>query len=128
MEAAERFRNLLRESVRIHLRADVPVGTCLSGGLDSGAIALLMRDISRGARQPIERHAFSCHFDIPEANELEFTQQNMAAAELQAHFVEPSDKDFEADLLPLVWHQDEPFGSTSIFAQWSVFRLVRNGD
>jgi asparagine synthase (glutamine-hydrolysing) len=125
-DAAERFRELLRESVRIHLRSDVPVGTCLSGGLDSGAIALLMRDISRSEQMPIERHAFSCHFDIPEADELEFTRQNMAAAEVRPHFVEPGDREIEADLRSLVWHQDEPFGSTSIFAQWSVFRLVRD--
>jgi asparagine synthase (glutamine-hydrolysing) len=125
-EAAGRFRDLLQESVRIHLRADVPVGTCLSGGLDSGAIAMLMREISRGEQLSMERHAFNCHFDIPEANELEFTQQNMAAAEVQPHFIEPNDRDIEADLVPLVWHQDEPFSSTSIFAQWSVFRLVRD--
>jgi asparagine synthase (glutamine-hydrolysing) len=125
-EAAARFRNLLEESVRIHLRADVPVGTCLSGGLDSGAIAMLMRHISRAAQLPIERHAFNCHFDIPEANELEFTRQNIAAAEVQPHFIEPNDGDIESDLIPLVWHQDEPFSSTSIFAQWSVFRLVQN--
>lgn len=124
-EAAGRFRELLRESVRLHLRADVQVGTCLSGGLDSGAIALLMRDISQTTGAAIERHAFSCHFDTPEADELEFTRQNMNAANAYPHFVEPTDQDIEADLQCLVWHQDEPFGSTSIFAQWSVFRLVR---
>jgi asparagine synthase (glutamine-hydrolysing) len=121
-----RFRELLRESVRIHLRSDVPVGTCLSGGLDSGAIALLMRDISRGEQLDVERHAFSCHFDVPEADELEFTRQNMTSAQVRPHFIEPNDRDIEADLRSLVWHQDEPFGSTSIFAQWSVFRLVRD--
>jgi asparagine synthase (glutamine-hydrolysing) len=124
-DAAGRFRELLRDSVRMHLRSDVPVGTCLSGGLDSGAIAVLMRDISRSAKLPVERHAFSCHFDIPEANELEFTRHNVAAAEVQPHWIEPSDRDIEADLQPLIWHQDEPFNSTSIFAQWSVFRLVQ---
>ncbi|MBR1244191.1 asparagine synthase (glutamine-hydrolyzing) [Bradyrhizobium sp. AUGA SZCCT0274] len=126
IDAARRFRELLYESVRVHLRSDVPVGTCLSGGLDSGAIAVLMREISRTSERPVERHAFNCHFDIPEANELEFTRQNIAAAEVQPHFAEPADRDIVDDLQSLVWHQDEPFGSTSIFAQWSVFRLVRD--
>jgi asparagine synthase (glutamine-hydrolysing) len=124
-EAAARFRDLLEDSVRIHLRADVPVGTCLSGGLDSGALSLLIRQVAQRGGLPVERHAFSCHFDIPEADEREFTLQNMAAAEVIPHFIEPTADDIAADLKRLVWHQDEPFGSTSIFAQWAVFRLVR---
>lgn len=127
-EAAEQFRALFRESIRIHLRADVPVGTCLSGGLDSSSIAILMREIALEEGIDVRRHSFSCHFDAPEANELEYTNASIAAAQTIPHFVEPNDHDIESDLRKLVWHQDEPFGSTSIFAQWLVFRLVhQNG-
>lgn len=124
-QAADRFLGLFRDSVQIHLRSDVPVGTCLSGGLDSSSIAMLMRQISLDQDATIERHAFNCHFDVPEANELEYTQLSMEAAHVIPHFVEPTDNDIQNDLRKLVWHQDEPFGSTSIYAQWSVFRLVR---
>ena len=123
--AAERFRELLKESVRIHLRADVPVGTCLSGGLDSSAIAMLMREIANEAGLAIDRHAFSAEFDVPEADERYYTRLSIKAAEVRSHIVQPREEDLLADLHKLVWHQDEPFGSTSIYAQWSVFRLVQ---
>jgi asparagine synthase (glutamine-hydrolysing) len=122
--AAEQFRALLKDSVRIHLRADVPVGTCLSGGLDSSSIAMLMREVARDAGLDIDRHSFSSHFDMPEADELEYTQMSIAASKVVPHFVEPTADDLMADLRKLIWHQDEPFGSTSIYAQWCVFRLV----
>lgn len=124
-EAAERFRELLKESVRIHLRADVPVGTCLSGGLDSSAIAMLMREIANEAGLSVERHAFSAEFDVPEADERYYTRMSIEAAQVRSHVMQPREEDLLADLHKLVWHQDEPFGSTSIYAQWSVFRLVQ---
>jgi asparagine synthase (glutamine-hydrolysing) len=127
-EAGERFRALLKDSVRVHLRADVPVGTCLSGGLDSSSIAMLMREVAADAGIAIGRHSFSSHFDAPEADELEYTRTAIAASEVVSHFVEPNETDLATDLRKLVWHQDEPFGSTSIYAQWSVFRLVHQNN
>ncbi|MBV8773826.1 MAG: asparagine synthase (glutamine-hydrolyzing), partial [Deltaproteobacteria bacterium] len=124
-DAAEQFRALLKDSVRIHLRADVPVGTCLSGGLDSSSIAMLMREVAREAGLELDRHSFSSHFDAPEADELEYTRMSIAASEVVPHFVAPTAESLLADLRKLVWHQDEPFGSTSIYAQWTVFRLIQ---
>lgn len=124
-EAAEKLRALLKESVRVHLRADVPVGTCLSGGLDSSAIAMLMREIANEAGLSVDRHAFSAEFDVPEADERVYTRMSIEAAQVRSHIVQPREEDLLADLQKLVWHQDEPFGSTSIYAQWSVFRLVQ---
>jgi asparagine synthase (glutamine-hydrolysing) len=46
------------------------------------------------------------------------------ATGVRASFTHPTGEDLLAELERLVWHQDEPFGSTSIFAQWSVFQLV----
>ncbi len=127
-DAAAQLRMLLKESVRMHLRADVPVGTCLSGGLDSSSIAMLMREVALESGLDIERHSFSAHFDIPEANELEYTEASIAAAEVVPHFTEPTADELLSDLRKLVWHQDEPFGSTSIYAQWAVFRLVQQNN
>lgn len=123
--AAERFRELFKDSIRLHLRSDVPVGTCLSGGLDSSSIAMLMREIAADTGVQLDRHAFSCEFDIPEADEREYTAQAIKAAEVKPHYIQPTGDDLLADLGKMIWHQDEPFGSTSIFAQWSVFKRVR---
>lgn len=125
-EAAAEFARLLRQSVGLHLRSDVDVGSCLSGGLDSAAIVCLMQSIlddasgGRGARQ----HTFSAVFDEPEANEAEYAREVIRATGVEAHWTTPSPVDLLADLDRLVWHQEEPFGSTSIFAQWSVFKLI----
>jgi len=124
-EAAREFGRLLRESVRLHLRSDVPVGTCLSGGLDSSAIVCAIHRELTGESGGERQHTFSCHFEQEEANELEYMRAVIEKTGVAAHFVSPTAEDLERDLEQLVWQQEEPFGSTSIFAQWSVFKLVR---
>jgi asparagine synthase (glutamine-hydrolysing) len=123
-EAALEFRRLLTDSVRLQLRSDVEVGSCLSGGLDSSSIVSLMRQELLGAGRTHVQRTFSSHFEEEEANELEYMQEIIRATNVHADFIYPSPQDLLTDLEKLVWHQEEPFGSTSIFAQWSVFKLV----
>jgi asparagine synthase (glutamine-hydrolysing) len=125
-EAAERFSSLLSDSIRLRLRSDVPVGSCLSGGLDSSSIVCLMHSLldEKGHREI--QHTFSSHFEDKEANELEYMKEVVNATDATAHYVYPSSEEFFRDLDGLVWHQEEPFGSTSIFAQWSVFSSVHD--
>lgn len=117
-EAAERFRALLTDSVRVHLRADVPVGSCLSGGLDSSSIVCLMAGmLGEGAKV----HTISACFEEKSVDERPFMEAVVAHAQTEPHFVYPRAEELYALAGRITWHQDEPFGSTSILAQWSVF-------
>jgi len=123
-DAAAQFRTLLADAVRLQLRSDVEVGSCLSGGLDSSSIVCLMHDQLLWEGKSDVQHTFSSHFEEKDANELEYMQEVIARTGVDAKFTYPTPADLVQDLERLVWHQEEPFGSTSIFAQWSVFKLI----
>jgi asparagine synthase (glutamine-hydrolysing) len=116
----EQFRTLLTDAVRLRLRSDVAVGSCLSGGLDSSAIVCLTQDILGRPRQK----TFSACFAQETFNERRFMDEVVRARGLNPVFTTPDPKELVAMLNRLVWQHDEPFGSTSIFAQWTVMRLV----
>jgi asparagine synthase (glutamine-hydrolysing) len=122
--AARRFRELLDDSVRLRLRADVPVGSCLSGGLDSSSIVCTMR-AQLGDRAAAMQKTFSAYSDVARFDERDFIEPVVAATGATAYSVVPDPDEMLAELDTLTWHQDEPFGSTSIWAQWCVFRLAR---
>jgi asparagine synthase (glutamine-hydrolysing) len=85
----------------------------------------LVHDQLRAEGKHELQRTFSSHFDEPEANEREYTQEVIQATGVTASFTHPRAEELLAELPQLIWHQDEPFGSTSIFAQWSVFKLVK---
>lgn len=121
-EAGERFRTLLESSVRLHLRADVPVGSCLSGGLDSSSIVCLMaREL--GGRGSL--HTVSACFAEKRVDERPFMEAVVAASASTPHWVFPRPEDVFDQAAEITWHQDEPYGGTSIHAQWSVFQAAR---
>jgi asparagine synthase (glutamine-hydrolysing) len=120
-EAAEQFAALLDDAVRLHLRSDVRVGSCLSGGLDSSSIVCLVARQRRGLGNTEPFTYVTSRFKEKEADEGIYADSVGAATGLTGSSVFPRPDDFATQLERLAWHQDEPFGSTSIFAQWCVF-------
>jgi asparagine synthase (glutamine-hydrolysing) len=119
---SEHFRQLFFESVKLRLRSDVPVGSSLSGGLDSSAVVTVMdRLLPRGAIQK----TFSARFDDPAKDEGKWIKQVTAATRVEPHAVWPNGEKMFEELADVFWHQDEPFRSTSIYAQWCVMRLAK---
>ena len=123
-EAVLEFQRLLKNSIRLRLRSDVNVGSCLSGGLDSSSIVCIVNEMLRDKNKSEIQYTFSSHFDEKEANELEYMNEVIMATKVKAHFIHPSAQGLLEELESLIWHQEEPFGSTSIYAQWCVFKLV----
>ncbi|MFZ0606584.1 MAG: asparagine synthase (glutamine-hydrolyzing) [Xanthobacteraceae bacterium] len=124
-EAGERFRTLLDESVRLHLRSDVPVGTCLSGGLDSSSIVCLMARqlaVTSGAARV---HTISACYEVKAVDERPFMEAVVERVGTVPHWCHPRAEDAFTEAERITWHQDEPYGSTSIFAQWCVFAEAR---
>jgi asparagine synthase (glutamine-hydrolysing) len=122
--AAERFRELFVDAVTLRLRSDVPVGSCLSGGLDSSAIVGVASRLarSRGAGPLL---TFTSCWDDPAIDESAYADTVVQANGCAGHRVFPTWEQFRADLDQLLWHQEEPFSSPSMFAQWAVMRLAR---
>jgi len=123
----ETFRRLLVDAIRLRLRSDVPVGTCLSGGIDSSTITAcinrLIRDESPesvGDRQK----TFSAVFDDPRFDESRFMDIVAAATGVDARQTTPSIDGLWDEIGRLLYMQDEPFGSLSIYAQYCVMRLA----
>lgn len=117
------FRELLFESVSLHMRSDVPVGSALSGGLDSSSIVSIMRYLNPEA----EIHTFSFIASDPRVNEELWVDKVATSARVISHKVKPDSEDlFERDLDSLIRCQGEPFPDLSIYAQYKVFELAKS--
>jgi asparagine synthase (glutamine-hydrolysing) len=121
IEAVRRFRDLLEESVRIRLMADVPLGMFLSGGLDSSAIAALM---ARMIDRPLQ--TFSVAFKERAFSELGYARQIATAINADVHEVVIDDQDFFDALPRMVWHEDEPIAHPSSVPLYFVSALARD--
>lgn len=125
--AAAAFRDLLADAVRVHLRSDVPVGTCLSGGIDSSSLAIMINRLIRAEAPPSigdRQKTFSIVFRDPRYSEGEFIDQVVAAAGVDAKRITVEPDEVLQDLPRLLALQDEPFGSLSIYAQYRVMELA----
>ncbi|HJT37974.1 MAG TPA: asparagine synthase (glutamine-hydrolyzing) [Actinomycetota bacterium] len=123
------FRRLFERSVERRLVADVPVGTCLSGGLDSSSIVSTMSklltdrvpdSVSLGERLK----TFSAVFDGDPIDEREYIETELHATGAEKNYVNPTSEVFFEEIEQFVWHTEEPIVSTGPYAQWCVMRLA----
>lgn len=121
-EAAEILREMFLENIRLHLRSDVPLGAALSGGLDSSAVVCAMRHIEPHATINTFSYIAKGH-SISEEAWVDFINKRIDA---KSHKVSVSSEDLISDLDNLIAAQGEPFGSTSIYAQYRVFKLAKD--
>jgi asparagine synthase (glutamine-hydrolysing) len=118
--ARKMLRERLEQSIALHLVSDVPVGSALSGGLDSSSIVSLMRD-AMPTGSPI--HVFSAVYDDRwDRNEKSYVEACINEKHLTPHFVHPDADALLNDLDALILQQEEPFANASIFAHWCVQR------
>lgn len=126
-DAVEKFSELMQRSITLRLRADVPVGSSLSGGLDSSVIVgYLSRE--RG-KSSFTQNAFSAVFpDDPTMSEGKEVDAVVAHTGVNSFQVTPDPLRLAEESALLHWHQEEPFLSASIYLQWCVARLARQND
>lgn len=124
-EAADGFLDIFSDAVKLRLRSDVPLGTCLSGGLDSSSIVCVLNRLLKASSPYVLQKSFSACTSEKQYDEREYIDEVVRSTGLDAHCVFPSLNNLFPILQDLLWHQDEPFGSASIYAQWNVFDLAK---
>lgn len=113
------FYDLFEDSIKLRLRSDVPIGTCLSGGLDSSSIVCVAnRFISDKKRQK----TFSSCFDDEKFDERRYIEDVIEETGADKNYIFPDAGALLDEIEDLIYYQDEPFGSLSIYAQWSVMK------
>jgi asparagine synthase (glutamine-hydrolysing) len=125
----ERVRELVFTSVRRHLSSDVPVGSCLSGGIDSssifGAIGAVLKN-ERIAEVGDRPRAFTACYEDSSIDESAWARLAAEHTGGEWYTVYPRGDELIKDLEDLVYTQDFPFGSTSIYAQYRVMKLAKD--
>jgi asparagine synthase (glutamine-hydrolysing) len=122
--AATRFAELFADSVRLRLRADVAVGTSLSGGLDSSAVVCQIHALGAAGGQK----TFSARMEEPSLDEGDYIAAVVERTGVEAHEVWPSAAELRERFGRVCHHLEEPFPSTSPFAQHLVMRLASEHD
>ncbi len=125
-DAVKEFEHLFSASVTRRLRSDVPVGCSLSGGLDSSTIIHYIQQQTPDSLNNFK--TFSAVFPGFKKDETKYIQQVVDKFGVQNFTTTPTADTLISDFEKLCYHQEEPFSSSSIFAQYKVFELVKKNN
>jgi len=115
-------------AINLRLRSDVTVGSCLSGGLDSSAIVCVINEsLNKNPIRQIgdKQKVFTASYDVKHIDESKWAKLVVNKTKTHWHQTFPKPDELIDDLEELVYYQDIPFGSTSIYAQYRVMKLAK---
>lgn len=126
---AELFRELFYDAIRMRMRSDVPIGTCLSGGFDSSAIVCGMKQVASDKLSTLHeardwRHAFIASFPGQDNDETPEAIEAAAYANVQTHLLSVKNADAEVDIDEVLADLDDVYISLPT-APWQIYREVR---
>jgi asparagine synthase (glutamine-hydrolysing) len=119
-DAINEFKHLFELSLKTKLRSDVTVGSSLSGGLDSSTIVCLLDSFGLTSQK-----TFSASFPGFEKDETKYMQLVVNKTKVIPHYTTPVVDTLVNDLNKIFYHQEQPFGTASILAQWEVMKLAK---
>ena len=120
-DALEQFNALFKESIQRRLRSDVLVGSSFSGGIDSSSIVANITTLFPNTTL----NTFTARFDDKNYDEGLFVESMLNQQSFTPNYCWPKDNLIVDELDKIFYHQEEPFGSTSIIAQWEVMKLAQ---
>jgi asparagine synthase (glutamine-hydrolysing) len=123
-EIFQSIRELLLDSIRLRLQSDVPLGVCLSGGLDSSGISMLAGQLLNDQTNPLKLFTIgSLDPAIDETNYARIISESFPSR----HIIKiPDGNDLANDLSKFIWHHDEPLIKSSMFGGYHVYKLAKD--
>jgi asparagine synthase (glutamine-hydrolysing) len=118
----QKLDELIHDSVIKRLRSDMPVGMSLSGGLDSTTLLHYITQHQTNVK------TFSVVFPGFEKDESSFVKKAVEHYQVKNFSITPNENDLVNDFEKLMYHQEEPFQSSSIFAQYKVYQLAKENN
>ena len=125
-EYEKAFREIFEKAVRCRLRSAFPVGSMLSGGLDSSSIVCMAREIL-----PKDRFlkTFSVVFNtVTQCDERQYIESVLEKGGFQSYYIQGDMIGPLSDVEEALWHMDQPFSAPNLFLHWAMYKEARNQD